>query len=122
MVVTGGTGRNFAAGMSGGIAYVLDEQGDFAIRCNKAMVKIEKIAEEPADREQMNTPEEKRGLPKNMLGHDALRLKTLIERHVRHTGSERAKMILDEWDTYLPRFVKVMPVEYRKVLENLAKR
>nr|VFJ68637.1 MAG: GXGXG motif-containing protein [Candidatus Kentron sp. DK] len=82
--------------MSGGIAYILDEKGDFAIRCNRAMVEIEKIAEEPADKEQMNTPEEKRELPKNMPGHDAPRLKTLIERYVRHTGSERDWMILEK--------------------------
>nr|VFJ46187.1 MAG: GXGXG motif-containing protein [Candidatus Kentron sp. DK] len=96
VVVLGKSGRNFAAGMNGGIAYVLDEKGDFDIRCNRAMVEIAKIAEEPADKERMNTPEEKRELPKNMLGHDALRLKTLIERHVRHTGSKRDWMILEK--------------------------
>ena len=119
VVVLGKSGRNFAAGMSGGIAYVLDEKGDFDIRCNKAMVELEKIAEDEADREAIQAAEgEGAELPKDMLGHDALRLKMLIARHVRHTGSERGKMILDNWAAYLPKFVKVMPVEYRKVLEG----
>nr|VFJ55283.1 MAG: GXGXG motif-containing protein [Candidatus Kentron sp. DK] len=122
VVVLGKSGRNFAAGMSGGIAYVLDEKGDFDIRCNKAMVELEKIAEDEADREAIQAAEgEGAELPKDMLAHDALRLKMLIARHVRHTGSERGKMILERWGEFLPKFVKVMPVEYRKVLEGLAK-
>nr|VFJ68659.1 MAG: hypothetical protein BECKDK2373B_GA0170837_12199 [Candidatus Kentron sp. DK] len=91
------------------------------------MVELEKITEDEADKDEMagldtGQDEEGQELPKNMLGHDALRLNMLIARHVRHTGSERGWIILDQWDTYLPKFVKVMPVEYRKVLENLAKR
>uniref|UniRef100_A0A450S421 Glutamate synthase [NADPH] large chain n=1 Tax=Candidatus Kentrum sp. FW TaxID=2126338 RepID=A0A450S421_9GAMM len=140
VVVLGGTGRNFAAGMSGGIAYVLDEKGDFEIRYNPAMVELEKIAEPstspldsargpvaersrgtPGDEEQMTRSEEDQELPKDMLGHDALRLGMLIERHVHHTGSTRGQMILDNWEEYLPKFVKVMPMEYRRVLEGLAK-
>nr|VFK48990.1 MAG: glutamate synthase (NADPH/NADH) large chain [Candidatus Kentron sp. TC] len=60
-------------------------------------------------------------LPEDMLRHDALRLKMLIGRHVRHTGSERGKAILENWAEYPPKFVKVMPTEFRRVLEGLAK-
>uniref|UniRef100_A0A450U682 Glutamate synthase [NADPH] large chain n=1 Tax=Candidatus Kentrum sp. LFY TaxID=2126342 RepID=A0A450U682_9GAMM len=134
VVVLGGTGRNFAAGMSGGIAYVLDEKGDFRIRYNPAMVELEPITEDDADKDAMiRLKEGGRGapdefsdeplgeLPEDMLRHDALRLRMLIERHVHYTDSERGKMILSKWDEYLPRFVKVMPVEFRRVLEDLAK-
>uniref|UniRef100_A0A450ZBS1 Glutamate synthase [NADPH] large chain n=1 Tax=Candidatus Kentrum sp. TC TaxID=2126339 RepID=A0A450ZBS1_9GAMM len=136
VVVLGGTGRNFGAGMSGGVAYVLDEKGDFAIRYNPAMVELEKIVEDEADKDAMArldaTRTAERGdaelsdalsgaLPEDMLRHDALRLRILMARHVRHTGSERGKAILENWAEYLPKFVKVMPVEYRKVLEGLAK-
>nr|VFJ90418.1 MAG: Glutamate synthase domain-containing protein 3 [Candidatus Kentron sp. LFY] len=135
VVVLGGTGRNFAAGMSGGIAYVLDEKGDFRIRYNPAMVELEPITEDDADKDAMiRLKEGGRGAPdefsdeplgelsEDMLRHDALRLRMLIERHVHYTDSERGKMILNKWDEYLPRFVKVMPVEYRRVLEDLGKR
>uniref|UniRef100_A0A451B7A7 Glutamate synthase [NADPH] large chain n=1 Tax=Candidatus Kentrum sp. MB TaxID=2138164 RepID=A0A451B7A7_9GAMM len=123
VVVLGKTGRNFAAGMSGGIAYVLDEQGDFKIRCNMAMVQLEKIVE---DDEMARKGRELRGelpdelpeLPEDMLADDALRLRILIARHLRYTGSGPGQTILDEWEEYLPKFVKVMPVEYRKVLEE----
>nr|VFK62527.1 MAG: GXGXG motif-containing protein [Candidatus Kentron sp. UNK]VFK70549.1 MAG: GXGXG motif-containing protein [Candidatus Kentron sp. UNK] len=79
MVVLGGTGRNFAAGMSGGIAYVLDEKGDFNIRFNPAMVELEKITEDEADGDAMaglHTEQDEEGqkLPKDMLAHDALHL------------------------------------------------
>ncbi|VFM95899.1 MAG: glutamate synthase (NADH) large subunit [Candidatus Kentron sp. G] len=133
VVVLGTTGRNFAAGMSGGIAYVLDEKGDFDIRCNRAMVELERITEDEADRDEMLRSKEagalsdellgelSEELPGNMLRHDALRLYLLIQRHIHYTGSERGKMILESWEEYLPKFVKVMPVEYRKVLEGLAK-
>uniref|UniRef100_A0A451A3D9 Glutamate synthase [NADPH] large chain n=2 Tax=Candidatus Kentrum sp. TUN TaxID=2126343 RepID=A0A451A3D9_9GAMM len=123
VVVLGSTGRNFAAGMSGGIAYVLDEKGDFNIRYNPAMVELEAIVEDDVDKDALlqsknGQPPE---LPEDMLTHDALRLHMLIGRHVYHTGSDRGKIILGNWEKYLPKFVKVMPVEYRKVLENLAK-
>nr|VFK43757.1 MAG: glutamate synthase (NADPH/NADH) large chain [Candidatus Kentron sp. TC] len=136
VVVLGGTGRNFGAGMSGGVAYVLDEKGDFAIRYNPAMVELEKIVEDEADKDAMArldaTRTAKRGdaelsdalsgaLPEDMLRHDALRLRILMARHVRHTGSERGKAILENWAEYPPKFVKVMPTEFRKVLEGLAK-
>nr|VFK19705.1 MAG: GXGXG motif-containing protein [Candidatus Kentron sp. LPFa]VFK33977.1 MAG: GXGXG motif-containing protein [Candidatus Kentron sp. LPFa] len=125
VVVLGGAGRNFAAGMSGGIAYVLDEKGDFDIRCNPAMVELEKIVEDEDDKDIMARLEEIRELPQDLLPmelpedklrHDATRLKMLIARHVRQTGSERGQLILDNWEEYLPKFVKVMPMEYRRAL------
>uniref|UniRef100_A0A450W2A7 Glutamate synthase [NADPH] large chain n=1 Tax=Candidatus Kentrum sp. LPFa TaxID=2126335 RepID=A0A450W2A7_9GAMM len=131
VVVLGGAGRNFAAGMSGGVAYVLDEKGDFDIRCNLAMVELEKIVEDETDRNIMDRLEEIRELPQELLSmdlpedklrHDAARLKVLIARYVCYTGSVRGQLILDNWEEYLPKFVKVMPVEFRKVLENLAER
>jgi glutamate synthase (ferredoxin) len=99
VVVLGETGRNFAAGMSGGIAYILDQAGDFgAIRCNKAMVGLEKL-EDSAEIEE---------------------LRELIERHVEYTGSERAKAVLADWQNMLPKFVKVIPHDYKRVLQAIA--
>jgi glutamate synthase domain-containing protein 3 len=92
--VIGPTGRNFAAGMSGGIAFVLDEEGLFSERCNKGMVELDPMAAE-ADRQL---------------------LRELIGRHFQLTGSAKAKGILDAWEKFLPRFVKVMPVDYRRSL------
>nr|VFK10044.1 MAG: GXGXG motif-containing protein [Candidatus Kentron sp. LPFa] len=131
VVVLGGAGRNFAAGMSGGVAYVLDEKGDFDIRCNLAMVELEKVVEDETDRDIMTHLEEIRELPQDLLPmelpedklrHDAARLKVLLQRHICYTGNERGQLILDNREEYLPKFVKVMPTEYRKVLEGLAKR
>jgi glutamate synthase (NADPH/NADH) large chain len=125
VVVLGRTGRNFAAGMSGGVAYVLDETGDFPVRTNMAMVELEPIADEAHALEVIDHqgPDlEAHGLVelmKDMTRHDALRLRTLVERHWRFTGSTRARQILDDWERYLPRFVKVMPVEYRAALEQM---
>jgi len=110
VVVLGPTGRNFAAGMSGGIAYVLDEAGDFKIRCNLSMVELEPIVEEDSASVQSDD------MMRDMMRHDALRLKTLIEKHLHYTNSSRARLILDNWGEYLPRFVKVMPVDYRRAL------
>ena len=115
VVVLGPTGRNFAAGMSGGIAYVLDEDGSFAKRCNTQMVEVERIAEEEALPMGL-APEE---AVKDMLAFDALRLKRLIEKHLHYTGSSRAKAILANWETWLPKFAKVMPVDYRRALQTL---
>jgi len=95
VVVLGSTGRNFAAGMSGGIAYVLDVTGDFPKRCNMAMVGLEKL--EDADEIQ-----------------DVC---AMIQRHVEYTNSERARNILRLWDEMAPKFVKVMPKDYKRVLE-----
>jgi glutamate synthase (NADPH) large chain len=126
VVVLGRTGRNFAAGMSGGIAYVLDEDGNFEQRCNLAMVDLEPIAaeEDRASRFGHQSGDlQGHGLvdvQRDMTRHDAMRLRQLIENHRHYTGSERAKAILDNWEAYLPKFVKVMPVEYRKALEAMA--
>jgi glutamate synthase (NADPH/NADH) large chain len=125
VVVIGKTGRNFAAGMSGGIAYVLDEQGDFAERCNMAMVELEPVPEEDELLERLHHHGgdlEFKGridVMANMSGFDAERLMQLISNHLALTGSTRAKHILDHWVEYLPRFVKVMPVEYRRALQEI---
>ncbi len=114
VVVLGDTGRNFAAGMSGGVAYVLDEAGDFPQRCNKGMVELEAIKPEN------ETQKSAIGLDNIMhdiLNHDAERLYALIESHARHTNSSRAEEILKDWPNYLPKFQKVIPVDYRRALE-----
>ena len=127
VVVIGPTGRNFAAGMSGGIAYVLDEEGDFERRCNLAMVDLEPIPSENQvmERSRHQTGDlESHGLVDvtDMTRFDEERLYQLIENHLHYTGSTRAKAILDDWVSYLPKFVKVMPVEYRRALEEMARR
>ncbi|MBA9085452.1 glutamate synthase (ferredoxin) [Fontibacillus solani] len=99
VVVLGGTGRNFAAGMSGGIAYVLDVQGDFAKRCNMEMVLLEKV-EEQAEIEQ---------------------LRTMISRHVLYTDSNVGRRVLDNWSELLPKFVRVIPKDYKRMLEQIIK-
>jgi glutamate synthase (NADPH/NADH) large chain len=99
VVVLGRTGVNFAAGMSGGIAYVLDEDQLFDTMCNLEMVDIEPVT----------------------VAADRSTLKGLVERHVMYTRSEHATRILRDWDEMLPRFVKVMPIDYRKALERIAK-
>jgi glutamate synthase (NADPH/NADH) large chain len=125
VVVLGKTGRNFAAGMSGGIAYVLDEDDTFASRCNMSMVELEPVPEEDEllDRLQHQGGDlEFMGLVdvlSDMTGNDAARLYMLIAKHARFTASERAKTILDNWNEYLPKFRKVMPVEYRRALKEL---
>ncbi len=128
VVCLGPTGRNFAAGMSGGIAYVLDEQGDFAERCNLAMVELEPIAEEDElleELEHLGGDLETHGLvdvSHDMTRFDAIRLKQLIQQHHHYTASEVAARILRDWEQYLPRFVKVMPVDYRRALLEMQKR
>ena len=97
-MVLGPTGRNFAAGMSGGIAYILDEDDSFAARCNMGMVALESMEAEA----------------------DINELKTLIEKHERYTGSPVAQRVLANWEQMLPRFVKVMPLDYKRVLEERA--
>jgi glutamate synthase (NADPH/NADH) large chain len=127
VVVLGQTGRNFAAGMSGGIAYVLDEDGSFEKRCNMAMVDLEPVAAEAELSERkahQGTDLASHGLVdvmSDMSGHDEERLRSLIEKHGHYTGSTRAKAILADWQTYLPRFRKVMPVEYRKALQEMTR-
>ena len=121
VVVLGQTGRNFAAGMSGGVAYVLDEDGTFGKRCNMAMVQLEAVPEEVASSESGEVETHGR-VHLNHLGKaDAAALRGRIEDHLRHTGSTRAKEILDHWSKYLPKFVKVMPTEYRRALLENAK-
>jgi glutamate synthase (NADPH/NADH) large chain len=123
VVVLGKAGRNFAAGMSGGIAYVLDEEGDFTQRCNMAMVELEPIPEEESAAAAEGTLElETHGKVKidHVGGHDDEMLKGLIQRHLLYTGSERARRILENWAQYLPKFVKVMPLEYRRALAEMA--
>jgi glutamate synthase (NADPH/NADH) large chain len=125
VVVLGESGRNFAAGMSGGIAYVLDEQGDFEQRCNLAMVELEPIPAEDAALESLDHQGgdlETHGrvdVSHDMTRGDALRLRMLIERHTRYTDSSRGRQILDDWNSYLPKFVKIMPVDYRRALQEM---
>ena len=125
VVVLGETGRNFAAGMSGGIAYVLDDAGDFERRCNLSMVELEHITAEDDAMERMGHQGgdlETHGrvdVNSDMTRFDAERLRQLIENQADYTGSARARDILDNWETYLPKFVKVMPVDYRRALEEM---
>jgi glutamate synthase (ferredoxin) len=97
VVVLGPTGRNFAAGMSGGVAYVLDEQGDFPRRCNLQMVSLEKM--ESAD--------------------EIEAVWKMIQRHQSYTHSARAASILATWQQMIPKFVKVMPKDYKRVLQSI---
>jgi glutamate synthase domain-containing protein 3 len=97
VVVLGLAGRNFAAGMSGGVAYVWDVDGNFATRCNLGMVELEKI----------ETDEE------------SAEVRNLIELHYHYTGSSVAKQILDDYENYVPdQFVKIMPTDYKRVLQG----
>ena len=116
VVVLGGTGRNFAAGMSGGVAYVLDEDGDFEKRCNTAMVELERVADTPAPK---SWGSGNGYLMADPTGDDAARIKTLIERHLHYTASERARQVLAHWTDFLPKFVKIMPTDYRRALKEL---
>ena len=125
VVCLGNTGRNFAAGMSGGIAYVLDEQGDFERRCNLAMVELEPIKAEDDTLERLahqGGDLEAHGLVdvmRDMTRFDAERLNQLVEKHVHYTNSARGRRILENWDFYLPQFVKVMPVDYYRALREM---
>jgi glutamate synthase domain-containing protein 3 len=100
VIILGQTGVNFAAGMSGGIAYVLDENHLFDTRCNWEMVDIEPVSEEA----------------------DIKFLKKYIDRHIQFTGSRYAAEILERWEEMLPRFVKVMPMDYKKALAKIKER
>ena len=111
VVVLGNTGRNFAAGMSGGIAYVYDADGSFNSRCNLTQVALEKVvvdAKAPAD------------VPLHRGLKDEAQLKALISRHAEYTGSTTAQAILANWDENLDKFVKVYPHEYKRALTELA--
>jgi glutamate synthase (NADPH/NADH) large chain len=113
--------------MSGGIAYVLDEAGDFARRCNLAMVDLAPVPAEEETIERLHHHGgdlEHHGLvdvTAEMDRRDAERIFELLGRHWRYTGSLRARTIIDSWASYLPRFVKIMPVEYRRALRELEK-
>jgi glutamate synthase domain-containing protein 3 len=96
VVILGRTGRNFAAGMSGGVAYVWDGDGRFVQHCNREMVDLEAVQDV-----------------------DAVELQTLIQNHLHHTHSPRAASILARWDAVLPQFVKVMPREYKRALQEM---
>ena len=117
VTVLGHTGRNFAAGMSGGVAYVLDEDGTFADRCNLAMVELEPVLDD--DWKLGFEPSDQGAVDSDMARHDGVRLRQLIEKHLHYTGSIQAAKILANWDTYRPKFVKVMPTEYRRALAEL---
>jgi glutamate synthase domain-containing protein 3 len=112
-VVLGRTGRNFAAGMSGGIAYVYDEDGTFAKRCNTAMVALDKVLSKDEQEAQGDRALWHRGVA------DETALRKLVEDHHRWTGSLRARDILDNWPDARGKFVKVFPHEYRRALGEL---
>ncbi|MEP7180885.1 MAG: glutamate synthase large subunit [Betaproteobacteria bacterium] len=120
VVVLGRTGRNFAAGMSGGIAYVYDDDGTFANRCNAAMVALEPVL---AEAEQAAAEKELVAAGKGRLKHagrsDEALLRELVERHLRFTGSTRALAVLDDWEAARGRFVKVFPNEYKRALGEM---
>jgi glutamate synthase (NADPH/NADH) large chain len=127
VVVLGDVGRNFAAGMSGGVAYVLDEGGGFGRMCNLAMVDLERLGpgstplaggEESGRPRQRALSAHDSGMG-DLLRHDAERLRILVERHHLHTGSERARELLEDWDAALAKFVKVMPKDFRRALSDL---
>ncbi len=124
VLVLGDTGRNFAAGMSGGIAYVYDPNARFKALCNMAQVDLEPIAAISADGpnrpRQRSVSVEDNGMG-DPLGFDAERLRILVERHLLFTGSAKARTLLDNWDSALKNFVKVMPRDYRRALTDLRK-
>ncbi|MCM2503794.1 glutamate synthase large subunit [Aureimonas altamirensis] len=125
VVILGQTGRNFAAGMSGGVAYVYDEAGDFAERCNMAMVDLEPVPEEDDLLEKLHhhggdlQHKGRVNVSSDMTGHDDERLYQLISNHFHYTGSSRAREMMDNWESHRPKFVKVMPVEYRRALQEM---
>jgi glutamate synthase (NADPH/NADH) large chain len=125
VVVLGDTGRNFAAGMSGGIAYVYDENARFRKLCNMAGVELEKVgaaelglADEPGRPRQRSVSVDDNGMG-DPLRFDAERLRIVVERHLLFTGSARARALLEDWDGALSRFVKVMPRDYKGALLDL---
>jgi len=125
VVVLGPTGRNFAAGMSGGVAYVLDDDGSFASRCNMAMVELEPMpGEEDINAKVFHHSRDLEAhgmvdIMSDMSRFDGHRLHHLISRHARFTGSVVAMKILDDWKSWYPKFRKVMPVEYRRALNEM---
>jgi glutamate synthase (NADPH/NADH) large chain len=119
VVVLGATGRNFAAGMSGGIAYVYDPDGDFAKKCNMSMVALDPVTSS-ADQEAKVDRALWHSTVRNGDVHtDEAILKGLIERHFKYTGSTRARNLLDDWSNARSKFVKVFPTEYKRALGEL---
>jgi len=124
VLVLGAVGRNFAAGMSGGLAYVYDPDGTLEAQCNKASVEVDRVDATPGDRDDPRAPRQR---PINvhdagmgdMLRFDVERIRILIERHLLATGSARARALLDDWDTSIRHFVKVTPPEYRRALIDI---
>ena len=108
VVVLGGVGRNFAAGMSGGVAYVWGDADAFRANCNTAMVDLRGLDSEPA------------GAARHLDRADADILRDLLERHHQHTNSPKARQILDNWETQVKQFIKVMPHEYERALQEMA--
>jgi glutamate synthase (NADPH/NADH) large chain len=108
VVCLGPTGKNFAAGMSGGIAYVLDEDARFALYCNQQMVTLESVDQ---DHKSENID--------NLLEADETRLRQMISTHLACTGSNIAQQVLDDWPTYRSRFIKIVPHEFRQALMKL---
>ncbi|HEY4892670.1 MAG TPA: glutamate synthase-related protein, partial [Reyranella sp.] len=121
VVVLGDTGRNFAAGMSGGVAYVYDPKARFGELCNPSMVELEPVSvalgdkDDPARPHQRALSVDENGMG-DMLRFDAERLRILVERHHLHTGSARARELLEDWDNALKSFIKVMPKDYKRAL------
>ena len=97
VVILGPTGRNFAAGMSGGIAYVFDGEGSFESHCNTEMVSLEQLENE----------------------EDINEVRTMIEKHVAYTSSDRGRQLLSLWEDMIPKFIKVMPIDYKRALETM---
>ena len=97
VVVLGKTGKNFAAGMSGGVAYILDEDNKLYLNLNKELISSEEVTDK----------------------YDVLELKQMIQKHVAYTNSEKGKHILDNFSEYLPKFKKIMPHDYKKMLNQI---
>ena len=111
VVVLGNIGRNFGAGMSGGIAYILDENDKLKDLHNPQMIEIENIGSKDEDTQ----------LSDNLLFSDKERLEKLLKNHLHYTNSKKASEILNNFDNYLPKFKKIMPIEFKKILlENLS--
>jgi glutamate synthase (NADPH/NADH) large chain len=117
VVVLGETGRNFAAGMSGGVAYVYDPAGDFEQKANTTMVNLERVlsAKEQEEGRASWHSQTRNGERES----DEAILKRLIERHFKHTGSTRARNLLDDWAVSRSKFVKVFPTDYKRALEEM---
>ena len=109
VVVLGQTGQNFAAGMSGGVAYIYDPLNRFGLNCNHSMVTLEKIKRE----------NEQASGPRHLDQADEKILKSLVEKHLQYTDSKIAKKIIEHWDKELVNFIKVMPNEYKRALDEM---